>query len=264
MFDRLYQEEIDMMRGIINQKQVIQNTYYRMSHDSNLKRYLTQAVNYALSGGSREVMGFNDQYFVTKQNDEIMRIFHLLIASLLEIYIDKSGDDIAKPCSMFPDHGGETLLRIIGFIPLLELVSEHIKFSEFINKHTSLDGQNSMVEFQRNRLFSKSKFARGSKFPDDDRFTDYALRNEYIDELKVDFNEREGELLQQMRLVAQMLEDEPTLSNDNALKMGLQFWDLKSAAKQSNDKKTAELFTNFITAFASNIVDDEHADVTEE
>lgn len=65
MFDRLYQEEIDMMRGIINQNQVIQNTYYRMSHDSNLKRYLTQAVNYALSGGSREVLTSSLPFAVT-------------------------------------------------------------------------------------------------------------------------------------------------------------------------------------------------------
>jgi hypothetical protein len=255
MFDRSYQEEVDMMRGIINQRQVIQNTYYKLSHDSNLKRYLTQAVNYAKSGGSREVMGFNDQYFVIKQNDEIMRILHLLVASLLEIYIDKSGDDIAKPCSMFPDHGGETLLRILGFIPLLELVSEHVKFSELIKKHTPLEGESSMIEFQRSRLFSKSNFVRGSKFPNDDKFIDYALKNEYIETLKVDFNERETVLLQQMRLVAQILEDEPTLSNDSALKMGLQFWDLKRDAKQSDDKKTTEMFTSFITSLAGNIVD---------
>lgn len=264
MFDRLYQEEIDMMRGIINQKKVIQNTYHRMSHDSNLNHYLTQAVNYAKSGGSREIMGFNEQYFVIKQNDEVMRLFHLLIASLLEIFIDKSGDDIAKPCFLFPDHGGETLLRIVGFMPLLELVSEHIKFTELINKHTSLDGQNSMVEFQRKRLFSKNKFARGSKFPGDEKFTDYALRNEYIDALKVDFNERESSLLLEMSVVAQVLEKGPTLANENSLKLGSQFWDLKRDAKQSNDKKTAELFANFITAFANNIVDDGHADVNED
>jgi hypothetical protein len=261
MFDRLYEEEMDMMRGIINQSQVIQNTYYKMSHDANLKRYLTQAVNYAKSGGSREIMGFNDQYFVIKQNDDIMRIFHLLVESLLEIYISKSADNIAKPCSMFPDHGGETLLRVIGFMPLLELVSEHIKFSNFIKKHTTLDGKDSMVKYQRSRLFSKSKFERGSRFPNDDKFTDYALRNEYIDTLKVKFNERESELLQQMCLIAGMLEDDPTLSNDNALTMGSQFWDLKRSAKQSDDKKTKEMLASFITAFAKNISDDAPADL---
>jgi hypothetical protein len=253
MFDRLYQEEVNMMRGIINQRQVIQNTYYRMNNDANLKRYLTQAVNYAKSGGSREVMGFNDQYFIIKQNDAIMSLFHLLIASLLEIYIDKSGADIAKPCKMFPDHGGETLLRLIGFIPLLELVSEHVKFSNLIDKHIPLDGNNSILKFQQQRLFSKSKLVRVSKFPDDDKFTDYALRNEYIDKLKIDFNEREVELLQQMRLVAQMFEDEPTLHNDNALKMGLQFWDLKRDAKQSNDKQKSDMFESLITVLAKNV-----------
>lgn len=264
MFNRLYQEEMDMMRGIIAQQRVIQNTYYRMSHDSNLKQYLTQAVNYAKSGGSREFMGFNEHYFVIKQNDDVMKIFHLLVASMLAIFIDKSGDDIAKPCAIFPDYGGETLLRILGFMPLLELVSEHIKFSEFIKKHTSLDGEGSIVEHQRERLFSRRKFSRGAKFPSDDKFTDYALRNEYIDALKVDFHEREGTLLEHMLLIAQTLENEPTLANENALKMGSQFWDLKSAAKKSNDKKTTELFTSFITAFANNVVDDENADLTED
>jgi hypothetical protein len=256
MFDRSYQEEIDMMRGILNQRQVIQNIYYKLSHDSNLSRYLTQAVNYAKSGGNLEVMGFNDHYFIIKQNDNIMKIIHLLIGSLLEMYIDKSGEEIAKPRSMFPDYGGETLLRIIGFVPLLELVSEHVKFSEFLKKHTPIEGENSMTEFQRNRLFSKSNLVRGSKFPNDDSFIDYSLRNEYIETLEVDFNEREAELLQQMSLVAKALEDDSTLSNDSALNMGMQYWDLKRSAKQSNDKKTTEMFAGFLTAFADNIADD--------
>lgn len=253
MFDRSYQEEIDMMRGILNQRQVIQNIYYKLSHDSNLIRYLTQAVNYAKSGGNSEVMGFNDHYFIIKQNDDIMKIIHLLIGSLLEMYIDKSGEEIAKPCSMFPDNGGNTLLRIVGFIPLLELVSEHVKFSNFLEKQTPLEGRNSIAKFQRNRLFSKSNFVRGSKFPNDDSFIDYALMNEYIETLKVDFNKREAELLQEMSLIAKTLEDDPTLSNDCAFNMGLQYWDLKRSAKQSNDKKTTEMFAGFITTFVDNI-----------
>lgn len=255
MFDRSYQEEIDMLRGIISQKQVIQNTYYRLSHDSNLKRYLTQAVNYAKTGGSRDAMGFNDWCFVIKQNEQVMKILHLLVASLLEIYIDKSADDIAKPCSMFPDHGGKTLLRILGFMPLLELVSEHVKFSNLIRDYTPLDGEAGMIEYQRDRLFSKSNFVRGSKFPSDDEFTDYALKNKYIETLKVDFSESEVELLQRMRLFAQAFEDEPTLANNIALKMGLQFWDVKRNAKQSHDKKTTEIFASFMTTLASNIAD---------
>jgi hypothetical protein len=256
MFDRLYQKEIDMMHGLLNQKQTIQNTYHTMSHDENLKRYLKQAVNYAKSGGSREDMGFHDHYFIIKQNEDIMIVFNLLVASLLAVYIDKSGEDIAEPCVMFPDQGGETLLRLIGFIPLLKLVSEHVKFTEFIKKHTSLDEKDTMVEFQRERLFSKSQFMRRCKFPGDDKFTDYELRNEYIDSLKINFTKREGELLQQMRSIALLFEDKPTLSNDNALRIGIQFWDQSRDAKQSYDKKEKEKFSSFITAFANHIDDD--------
>jgi len=180
----------------------------------------------------------------------------------LETHIDKSSEDIAEPCSMFPDHGGETLLRILGFIPLLELVSEHVKFTAFLGKHTPLDGKHSMVEFQRDRLFSKSTFARGNKFPKDKNFTDYALRNEYIETLKDDFKTRESILLEQMQLIANMLKDKPTISNNNALKMGIQFWDVKRDAKQRNDKKTQDMFASFISAFADNIGNSQSKDIS--
>jgi hypothetical protein len=260
MFDRLYQKDIDMMRAIINQKQVIQNTYHRMSHDENLKRYLKLAVHYAKSGGSRDVMGFNDHYFITRHNDDIMTVFRLFVATLLEIHIDKSGQDIARPRSMFPDHGGETLIRLMGFMPLLELVSEHVKFVAFIKSQTAIEGDRSIVDSQRKRLFSHSNIMSKAKFPRDDKFTDYALKNEYIETLKVEFSAREGELLHNMDVIASALEPNPTLSNDHALSMGLNFWDLKRSNKQQGDKKTLEMFATLIQGLVQNHPDDDAQD----
>lgn len=252
MFDLSYQKEVDMMRGIINKAQVVTNTYYKLSNDANIKRYLEQAVNYAKSGGSRDKMGFNDHYFVIKQNDEVMRILGLLVSTLLEIYIDKSGEELAEPRSIFPDHGGETLLRILGFMPLLQIVSEHVKFSEYLKLHYSDEDKDSMLEFQRERLFSNRNLMRRYKFPNDDKFINYELRNEYTEKLKAEFDEKESELLGQMHLIASALEDEPTLSNDSALKIGLKYWDTKREIKQSRDKETSEMFTNILTALAEN------------
>jgi hypothetical protein len=257
MFNRQYQDEIHMMSGIINQRVVIRNTLYRMSRDENLKHYLKQVVSYAKSGGSLKVMGFNNHYLIIKQNDSVMKLFRMFISSLLEMYIDKSASDIAKPCSILPDSGGETLLRIIGFMPLLEIVSEHVKTSEFLKDKVSLVDKDSMVEYQRNRLFSKCGFKRGNKFPGDDKFIDYALKNEYIDTLKVDFDENESQRLQEMLLIAQVFENNPTLSNDAALKMGHQFWDAKRTAKYNNDKKTTEMFKNIFTSLIDNVSEDE-------
>ena len=261
MFNLLYQKEEDMMLGLLNTRSSISSTYRKLSSDANFKRYLKESVNYAKSGGSRDAMGFNSWYFVTKENERVMRIVNLLMHSTLKSFIEKSGEQLSKPCSVFPDSGGSTLMRIMGFLPLLKLVSEHINFSKFTNQHIPDVERASMLEHQRDFLFSKRSFVRGSQYPNDDQFVNYGLRNEYIKYLKEENTPNIKDLCEKMKLLSSAFEDNPTLLNDNALSYGISFWDASRENKETRAKKTSELFSGLIENFSKSIKDAQESEI---
>lgn len=238
MFDTEYQAQTHRMQGVLDPRGTVSDISYKLLHDHNVMAYLRHAVTYARVGGDRDAMSWNAYYLVTSEADNIMRLMHLFINTLLHRHEDEGvdSDTLAQPRRLYPDSTGESILRLLGFMPLLELIHEHIAYHDLVSQYDSDGVLGSMAEQQEVSLFSDDPYSMVPKFPDASHFVDYALRNRYIDKIKKEYLTRMPDLLEHMQLAASLLHDDPTPGNPNALKAGKAYWDAKSDARQQQNQ----------------------------
>jgi hypothetical protein len=247
VFKDSYSNEIQTIRGILNSKVVVQNTYYKLFNDANLHRYFRLALKYAKHGGSERELGFNDHYFLRKESRNVMQVLNLFLQLMLSQYIEETSNDLEKPRKVFPDSGGQTVLKLLGFMPLLELVYQHINYQETIKNYMSDSDTDKMNELQEDcTLREESLFFKG-KFLRDQDFINYELRNRHAEVRKQDFQEKEADLLSQMKLLSDHLSDSEGLFG-NSMVQGKIYWDSVCKERLESDKQFTESLTQSLMA----------------
>lgn len=246
MIETIYNTENDSLSILINSKAILQNISHKLANDKNSIEFFATLVSNIENYDSLERM---EKYYF--ENDframfKTLRLFYRGLQS--DDYIKAvSSEKLIKCCNVFPDHIGERIVMQISHLPIMELLYEDLKYREFLEKLTSGDagmGQ-TMKEYQEERLFSDGLLS--VKFPDDDNFVDYDLRNRYVEKLK---DEYEDSRKDEINIAIKILLDVYKSSEDlkaTKLQIGATYWD----EKISLTSKNADGFKDAIMALSS-------------
>jgi hypothetical protein len=140
--NNLFKNELEELSIIINSKTIIQNILYKLSHDRNVIYFLDNVVENAKKYDGLERM---EKYYFNKELTEMYELLNNLIYVLLQESPtkNKTSVEILEPCSVLPDNGGLSLIRKLGYFPLIQLLEEKRTTEKYIDSYNS----ESNVEF---------------------------------------------------------------------------------------------------------------------
>jgi len=157
--------------------------------------------------------------------------------------------EFAKPCHALPDYGGQSILKLIAYLPIMKLFQEKRYFldmekealesevSESIPRHETLENM------QEDKLFKKeSMFYR--KYPDDDEsFVNHPLKKRYAKSIAADYKDRKKELDASILSLAKLY------SKDSLIMIGSTYWDSSNKARSKSSKDFEGLLNSFFSSF---------------
>ena len=221
-----YREDAGKLQAIINQKQTIQNVLHNIKHDKNIEFYMEELLYFA--SNPDEIEGREVRAYHFRQNTkEVFKLLVLLQDAMLssEHIKNKSGAEIAKPCSVFSDYNGKYIMRFFGYFGLIAIIKNVVEYEELIQRKTNIE----FTEFHNHHL-SKKDILRG----DNSYFVDYEKKNKYIEEMEAEYKEHKQELLTDINDVLNIIK-----CGDTALEqLGISIWDTRII---ENGKKFQEL-----------------------
>lgn len=248
MIDMIFNNETQQMKNIINAKNIVQNFSYKIRNDMNSKDFFENVIQKIKNYESLERM---EKYYFEKDLIAMREVLHLLYSGLQSIdYIKtKTAQEMIKACNVFPDYIGRRMIMQISYIPLIDLFYEDLKYKEFINKKTNLEERNcggTILEDQQERLFNK-KSIFNNKFPKDEDFIDYKMRNNFIEILENKYNDkRKEEIANALNILLLHYENSKNIDETIVL-IGATYWD----NKQNVQSTRIQSFKDALEAMAS-------------
>lgn len=241
MIQMIFEEEKKDMKTILNSKGLFQNFSYKIAKDLNSKHFFDNLISNIKNYKNLEHM---QKYNFEKDLKEMREVLHLLYSGLQsDTYIkSKTSAEMIKSCNVFPDNIGKRMIIQISYIPIINLFYEDLMHQEFFSKKIDLlqvSCGKTMQEDQRERLFGKGLFHK--KFPKDEEFIDFSMRNEFITELEKEYiDTRKEEINTALNILLSQYEDSEDLDKTTLL-IGATYWDNKKtvSSKQTLAFKSA-------------------------
>ena len=251
MISTIFDTEKDQMRTIIHASQVIQNFTYKITHDLNSTAFFKNVIENIKSYSSLERM---EKYYFENDLKEMREVLHLLYRSLQadSIIKNKTAEELVRCCNIFPDNIGKRTIILISYIPILDLFYEDLQYQEYFKNRWDLEknmmGQ-TILEDQNDRLFGDSIFNK--KFPKEDEFTDYNLRNKFVDKLEAEYkNGRQEEIKNGLNiLLAHYGNKEDT--DEVTVTIGSAYWEQKKKVRSEESKAFSDLINSMSKALKS-------------
>jgi len=251
MIEGVFDKEKKQMGIVANGHAVIHNISYRLKNDLNAQSFFSSLTKNIIE---YEELHHIEQYRFKRDIKEMQGILHLLYRSLSSLprVKDKSAKEITECCKTFPDYTGRHIISLFSYLPVIDLFCEKLSYEEYISKRIDLDkkymGQTCM-ERQHEELFGESVFNR--KFPKDDAFTDYALKNRFIDKLEAEYHDhRKGEIEEEINILLPLFlpdEDEHEMKNARVA-IGSAYWDNRRNSLSSQAKALGEALRAIVSA----------------
>lgn len=255
MIETMFEKEKEQLSVIINSKSIIQNISYKLSKDKNsidfFENLITNIKNYWNMDNNVTKERMHNYYFLNDLK-EMYKILNFLNQSLRSVDLtkNKTAEEIAKCCSVFPDHIGERIIISLSYLPIINLFYEKIKYLNYVSSYVDLDKKTmgeTVLEYQKDRLFNKDSLF-GNKFPDDEDFIDYAMKNKYIDELKKEFNDtRSSELDEGINHLLPLYKSDNL--RESTLLIGMTYWDERTKVSSENSEKFKEAILALTMSF---------------
>lgn len=249
MIKTIFEQEKEKMKCILNAKQIVQNISYKMAHDLNCIAFFENIIENIKKYDSLERM---DKIYFSDDLEEMRLILHLLYQSLQAIpnIKEKTADEIVKCCRTFPDNIGKRIIIQISYLPIMDLFYENFKYIEYIKKNVDFEetsiGQN-ILDYQQDRLFGKSIL--NQKFPKDEEFLDYKMRNEFIRNLREEYEEtRKQELESEINFMLDLYTKDET----SKIAIGSHYWDNKNKTRSEQSKAFGESIGRILEAMGIN------------
>ena len=245
MIQNVFDKEIEQMRAIANARTIIGNFKYRLVNDKNVQLFLESLVSNITNYDSLERM---EKYYFINDFDELLKVLEYLYSgSRAHEYFNKMDSaEFAKPCHALPDYGGQSILKLIAYLPIMKLFQEKRHFLDMQKKdfesdvHENIPMHQSLENMQEDKLFKKeSMFYR--KYPDDDSFVNHPLKKRYAKSIAADYEECKEELDASILSLANLY------SKDSLLMIGSTYWDNSNKARA----KSAKAFEGMLEAFSS-------------
>jgi len=228
---------------LINSKNIFQNINYKLKKDRNCIHFFKNIVNNIKNYDKLKNM---EQFYFDNDFNEIVPLLNKYAYALKSdlFFKTKNYNEFSKPCSLFPDHIGKSIITFLGYLPLLNTFNEKLTYIKYISKEIDLEKKfmgATYLEDQYEKLFEKNIFSK--RYPSDDDFIDYKLRNKYIKKLKkdVDINK----INESIDLMLNVFKEK----NDEEIKkifftMGCTYWESITNNSNSNSDlmKTFNLF----------------------
>jgi len=249
MIETIFNEEKEQMKMIINSNAIIQNISYKLAHDLNTISFFEKLIDNIKEYDSMERM---DKYHFDKDFVEIRSVLHLLYRSLRanSMTQDKDAEKIVKCCNIFPDNIGKRIIMFISYIPILDLFHEKHQYLTYFGKKIDLEASmmgETYLEHQEDRLFGKSVF--NPKFPSEDDFIDYKLRNRFVDKLEEEYNGgRKEEIESALSLLLETYNTNASREEVSIL-IGSTYWDEKKQVRSAQSKAFADAIMAMSKAF---------------
>lgn len=250
MIDMIYNNETQQMKNIINAKSIVQNFSYKIRNDLNSKHFFENIVKNIRNYASLERM---EKYYFEKDLIAMREVLHLLYSGLQSIdYIKrKTAQEMIKACNVFPDYIGKRMIMQISYIPLIDLFYEDFKYREFIDKKINLEVRNcggTILEDQQERLFNK-KSIFNNKFPKDEDFIDYKMRNNYVDILKQEYDDkRKEEISFALNILLLQYENSKNIEETSVL-IGATYWENKQKVQSTKIQSFKDALEAMVCAF---------------
>lgn len=231
MITMIFDKEKEQMKHLINAKNLLQNFSYKIQHDLNSKNFFENVVSNIKNYETLERM---EKYHFENDIKEMREVLHLLYSGLqTDDYIkSKTSKEMIKCCNVFPDNIGKRMIIQISFIPLIDLFYEDLKYKQFIAEKldvTKVCCGTNLLEDQRDRLFNKKSLSH-KKFPKDEDFIDYKMKNDFISNLEEEYTTRKEEIQTALSLLIAQYENSKDI-NKTILIIGATYWDNKQKVK---------------------------------
>ncbi len=250
MIDSIFEKEKEQMNVIIQSRYIIQNITYKLTNDKNSISFFDNVIENVRGYESLERM---EKYYFENDLKEMRQVLGLLYKSLqTDTYIkNKTAEEMIKCCNVFPDNIGKRTIILISYIPIIELFFEDLLYKEYFKNYVDLEKKmmgETQQEHQYSRLFEESIFKK--KFPKDDEFIDYSMRNDFTNKLKDEYEKtRKEEIKEAIDLLLKFYEESDN-SEDNKLSIGSTYWEEKKRIQSKETKAFADAITLMSKAFA--------------
>lgn len=255
MINGVFTEEKNNMKILINAKNSLQNFSYRLSNDLNAKEFFTNVIENikkfdSLSDDVTSERMF--KYHFVNDLKEMREVLHLFFSGLQskDDIKSRTSEELIKCCRIFPDNIGKRIIRQISYIPLLDLFHEKQAYLEYLNNKINLDEKSmgqTPLEYQKESIFSDSLFSK--KFPKDEDFIDYAMRNRYVEILEKEYFEtKRDEINNALNILIEQYE-----KHDKApLIIGSAYWDNKQKINSSKIQAFKDVVNAMTKTFKKN------------
>lgn len=252
MLMMMFEKEKEKLSAIINSKNVLQNLIYKLTHDLNSKDFFDNVVESVRNYDSLERMKAYDFRNDVKEMREVLHYLYRALQS--DYYIkDKSSQELAKCCNVFPDHVGEKTIILLSYIPIIDLFEENLKYEEYFKNEVDLEREfmgQTYQEKQQSDLFKKTIFSK--TFPEDEKFIDYELRNKYVKHLKEEYQDSRKEEIQDAIALLLSHYDNAQDKKQNLIAIGSAYWDEKQQIKSAQMQKFASAIESISKSLTEN------------
>ncbi|CAH7407584.1 hypothetical protein VCHA53O466_50215 [Vibrio chagasii] len=183
MIERIFKEDMLAASAIVNERNVTINFKSRLSSDQNIQSYLSTVLEKSVK---YDELNHRDKYKF-KQNTEsaikVLRSFKRLLLNV-DFMKSKTAEEILKPCDVFPDYGGETVITLLSSLPVIELIHEKIVHEKLLYETSDVEG---MIEYQNERVLG-SRVRIPVRADDDKLFVNHSLKKSFADIKSEQFN----------------------------------------------------------------------------
>ncbi len=252
MIETIFNKEKEQIKHILNVRNIIQNISYKISNDLNSKYFFDNVINYIRNYDSLDRM---IQYQFKRDLKEMREILNLLYAVLknFEDTKNKAAEDIIKPRSIFPDNIGKRIISQISYIPILELFYKDLKYKEYIADKIDLQKKfcgDTPQENQRKKLFNRAN-PFNKKFPKDEDFIDYEMKNELIEIVEKEYEKEKEEIKNSLNILLLQYENSTDI-NKTLLLIGAAYWENEKKSESSQFEALKKSMEAISKAFNQN------------
>lgn len=192
MIKDFYSKEIENMVAMTNYNAFAFNLSLKIKKDLNIMNFLNNLFentkNYDINSCSCENYDFENN---VKEINDLLMLFLKSLKS--DSYIkSQSSKDMIKACKVFPDYGGRTIIKLLSFLPLINLLSKKIRYKNYILENPKLIDNNYGINLdiiRKEEVLEIEVSKKIKKILPDEEFVNYKLKSEYINNFEKYYNE---------------------------------------------------------------------------
>lgn len=245
--NNLFQKETEQLNIINNTKNIIMSILYKLKNDKNVSYFLENLIYHCSNYENLEHM---EKYYFEKELEEMNKILSLYIYSLKRNYPTKdcTAEEIIEPCIILNDYYGLSLMRIIGYYPLIKIMQEKVKYLSTIKNHLKQEDLEFYQSEQQKKLFSGSKFY--PTFPENKSFTNYELQNKHIEKIKEEYETKKDDIQFAINTIIENMDVEPEHIKEQLIKLGCLYWDKQQEVDKAKQEQFSAIFKTLITTIS--------------